>query len=585
MKESKLEKIARIIAKQYNIKVVFGGDMAFTDGKIINLPYMDDIKNENITKNIDGYLDHEVAHCLFTDFKEVTKIDNKYHHTLLNFTEDIRIEREMMKKYSGTKFHILPLREWIEEKTLDSFEKIPWPMKFCFELQLFMKNELNAPHKDTKKYFDLCRVEISQLNDATSTKELREITEEIFKKLLNEVEKEELEKGKQPQMPNSQDNSENGESGENKESTKNNEESGDSKESSGDSSNKGENGDSQNGSSSKKTQRTTSQENNGEELAKQILQGDEKQIKKYSKDIHDYFNEEFKKEFKGNPNRYSVETTERDVERKCKPNSIDVNKYKSFKKSMSTISKKMANKLERVLKAKSRSRWSGDKERGAVNPKKLSTVLTDKNNKRVFRNFENEESNKISVSLLVDQSGSMTGSRIDNAKLTATALSEMLKLLNIEHEILGFTTIYEHRSVNVSEIRDTRATPIKHTIFKSFQDTDSSGIASMRAENTNADSEAVLWAAKRLSESKNDRKILFVLSDGLPNVFGESKNDVTLRQHLKDSVDKVEKSGIEVVAFGIQSSSVKEFYKKNVVVNDVKELPNSVVNELVKILK
>lgn len=579
MKESKLEKIARIIAKQYNIKVVFGGDMAYTDGKIINLPYMDDIKNENITKNIDGYLDHEVAHCLFTDFKEVTKIDNKYHHTLLNFTEDIRIEREMIKKYTGTKFHILPLREWIEEKTLNGFDKIPWPMKFCFELQLFMKNELKAPHKDTKKYFDLCRIEISQLNDATSTKELREITEEIVKKLLEEVEKEELEKGNQPQTPddkNSSDQSQNGDSGENEENTEGKDSKGDNSASS--------KGDDLTGKS--KSKKTTPQNVSGDEkLAKQILQGDEEQIKKYSKDIHDYFNEEFRKEFKGNPNRYSVETTERDVEIKCKPTSLNINKYKSFKRSMSTISKKIANKLERVLKAKSKSRWSGDKERGTVNPKKLSTVLTDKNNKRVFRNFENEENNKISVSLLVDQSGSMSGSRIENAKLTATALSETLKLLNIEHEILGFTTIYENRNINVSELKDTRAVPVKHIIFKSFQDTDSSGIASMKAENTNADSEAVLWAAKRLSESKNDRKILFVLSDGLPNVFGESKNEITLRQHLKDSIDKIEKSGIEVVAFGIQSTSVKSFYKKNVVVNDVNELPNSVVNELIKILK
>lgn len=578
MKESKLEKIARIIAKQYNIKVIFGGDMAYTDGKIINLPYMDEIKNENIKNNIDGYLDHEVAHCLFTDFEEVIKIDNKYHHTLLNFTEDIRIEREMMKKYTGTKFHILPLREWIEEKTLKGFDKIPWPMKFCFELQLFMKNELKAPHKETKKYFDLCRVEISQLNDATSTKELREITEEIFKKLLNEVEKEELEKGNQPQQPQNGDSSESqqGQNGENQEQS----------ESEGNET--GDNGDgaSENKSQSQESQGTSSQMSKGErELARQILKGDEELIKKHSNDVHDYFNDEFKKEFKKNPNRYSVETTEFDEEIKSKITSMHKTKYKNLKRTMSSISKKMANKLERVLKAKSMSRWSGDKERGSVNPKKLSSVLTDKNNKRVFRNFEKEESNKISVSLLVDLSGSMSGNKIENAKLTATALSETLRLLNIEHEILGFTTIYNYKNTDPNKIKDTRAVPLKHTVFKSFYDDDSSGITSMKAENTNADSESVLWAAKRLAETKKERKILFVLSDGLPNVMGEKRNEITLREHLKESVTKIEKSGIEVVAFGIQSTSVKEFYKKNVIVNDVKELPNSVVNELIKILK
>lgn len=580
MKESKFEKIARIISRQYNIRVVFGGNMAYTDGKIINLPFLDDITNENITNNLDGYLDHEVAHCLFTDFSQLEYIKNEYHKTLLNFTEDIRIEREMMKKYSGTKFHILPLREWVENKTLKTFNDVPWPMKFCFELQLYMKGELKAPHKETEKYFDLCKKEINQLNGATSTKEIREITEEILKKLIEAVDKEELEKGNQPQQPENNGQGNGNSDGDGQDSNESQDESqGDPKSMQND-----ENG--SNGSNSiKKDNNGDSQSNQAKKLAKDILNGNKNEIEKHSKDIHDFINEEFDKEFKGNPSRYTVNTTEHDEEHKSKQNAYTKSSYKTFKKSTSSIAKKMANKLERVLKAKSRSRWSGDKERGTVNPKKISTVLCDKNNKRVFRDFENEETNKVSVSLLVDLSGSMSGSKINSAKLTATALSESLKILNIDHEILGFTTSSDYRSVNPSEVTTTRAVPLKHTIFKSFSDNDSSGIASMRAESTNADGESVLWAAKRLGQTKKERKILFVLSDGLPNVLGERRNEATLREHLKESVEKIEKSGIEVVAFGIESNAVKSFYKNHVVVNKVEELTSSVVNELIKILK
>ena len=40
------------------------------------------------------------------------------------------------------------------------------------------------------------------------------------------------------------------------------------------------------------------------------------------------------------------------------------------------------------------------------------------------------------------------------------------------------------------------------------------------------------------------------------------------------------RAGINVVGIGIQSDSVKSFYPKSVVINDVDELPKTVIQEL-----
>ena len=40
------------------------------------------------------------------------------------------------------------------------------------------------------------------------------------------------------------------------------------------------------------------------------------------------------------------------------------------------------------------------------------------------------------------------------------------------------------------------------------------------------------------------------------------------------------RAGINVVGIGIQSNSVKDFYPKSVVINNVDELPKTVIQEL-----
>lgn len=74
---------------------------------VVNLPYIPDNATDELCDAIQGFLDHEVAHVLFTNFKVMNSVGgNKALHSMLNILEDARIEREMSKRYSGSAFNL-----------------------------------------------------------------------------------------------------------------------------------------------------------------------------------------------------------------------------------------------------------------------------------------------------------------------------------------------------------------------------------------------------------------------------------------------------------------------------------------------
>ena len=107
------------------------------------------------------------------------------------------------------------------------------------------------------------------------------------------------------------------------------------------------------------------------------------------------------------------------------------------------------------------------------------------------------------------------------------------------------------------------------------------GLAEARFMCQNIDGESVAIAATRLSQRKEKRKILIVLSDGYPAGNGSSG---LLAGHLKKTVKEIEKSGIDVFAIGIQTEAVKRFYSKFALINDVSELPSVVIGKMKEML-
>ena len=102
-----VENIATVLGEDHKIKVVFKGNECCTDGKTIFLPSLPETLPGKLVEKIRGFLDHEVAHILFTDFSFIDKA-RKWEKTnkqplkfVLNAVEDIRIENKMASVYKG----------------------------------------------------------------------------------------------------------------------------------------------------------------------------------------------------------------------------------------------------------------------------------------------------------------------------------------------------------------------------------------------------------------------------------------------------------------------------------------------------
>ena len=101
-------------------------------------------------------------------------------------------------------------------------------------------------------------------------------------------------------------------------------------------------------------------------------------------------------------------------------------------------------------------------------------------------------------------------------------------------------------------------------------------------EKENIDGEALIWAHNRVVTRPEQRKVMMVISDGLPvdnsTLLVNPSN--FLEQHLKYAISMIEDhSPVELVAIGI-GHDVTRYYKRAVTITDVDQLGGTVIGEL-----
>jgi cobalamin biosynthesis protein CobT len=253
--------------------------------------------------------------------------------------------------------------------------------------------------------------------------------------------------------------------------------------------------------------------------------------------------------------------------------------------------------LQRAIAARSQAIWTGGHRRGQLHGASLARVLTGRDD--VFRQKQVSRTKDVAVSLLVDGSGSMwQHGKIKVASYAAYALSAVLDNIGITNEVLAFSTnefsSRTHKAMSEEarqhSLRYSRGAALEIRILKSFAERMtplvrrrfallSQGDAMMQE---NVDGESVQIANHRLQQQRATRKVMMVLSDGMPAVNGH--RSAILAKHLKEVVKQIEKRGTDVVALGILDPSVKQFYDRALVLNSVDELPSLVMKELHRLL-
>ncbi len=256
---------------------------------------------------------------------------------------------------------------------------------------------------------------------------------------------------------------------------------------------------------------------------------------------------------------------------------------------------KLANRLQRRLLARQNRTWEFDLEEGVLDSSRLAQVIVDPMNPLAYKREKEMDFRDTVVTLLIDSSGSMRGRSITIAAMCADILGRTLERCSVRVEILGFTTrgwrggrsrekwIAEGKPAHPGRLNDLR-----HIVYKAADDTwhrtrRNLGLM-MREEmlKENIDGEALIWAHNRIVVRAEERKVLMVISDGLPvdnsTLLVNPSN--YLEQHLKYAIDTIEtRSPVELIAIGI-GHDVTHHYRRAVTITDAEQLGGAMTEQL-----
>jgi cobaltochelatase CobT len=263
--------------------------------------------------------------------------------------------------------------------------------------------------------------------------------------------------------------------------------------------------------------------------------------------------------------------------------------------SLQHATSKLANRLQRRLLAKQNRTWEFDLEEGILDASRLALVIADPMNPLAYKQEKETKFRDTVVTMLIDSSGSMRGRSITIAAMCADILGRTLERCSVKVEILGFTTrawrggqsregwIQAGKPSNPGRLNDLR-----HIIYKAADDPwrrarRNLGLM-MREEllKENIDGEALIWAHNRIVVRQEQRRVLMVVSDGLPvdnsTLLVNPSN--YLEQHLKYAIDMIENhSPVELIAIGI-GHDVTHHYRRAVTITDAEQLGGAMTEQL-----
>jgi cobalamin biosynthesis protein CobT len=290
---------------------------------------------------------------------------------------------------------------------------------------------------------------------------------------------------------------------------------------------------------------------------------------------------------------YRVLNPSEDETVKAEPNPVDRRVYQAIKSGMGPELGTVRRKLERVLVSMKESYWENGKRSGRLNVRRNARKIIELR-PDVFKKRTEESAINAAMSVLVDLSGSMTSEgKLRLATQATIAVVEALDGTGIPIEVSGHNTFISQRSRKMwdnmepeSQRAVSRVQNIRLRVFKGFDDPlsrsrDALGGMVRMSTGANADGDAILMAARRLLDRREDRKVMLVLSDGLPAYAGYNRD---IHAHTRDCVQWCMEQGIEIVGLGIKSDAVERYYPRSVVVHSMEGFAKTYVDEVAKLL-
>lgn len=256
---------------------------------------------------------------------------------------------------------------------------------------------------------------------------------------------------------------------------------------------------------------------------------------------------------------------------------------------------RLARELNAVLATPVRDGWIGGQEEGYIDGRQLSQLITSPAERRLFRIEQHAPVADSAVSFLIDCSGSMR-EHIESVAVLVDVMARALDQIGVTTEVLGFTTnAWNGGRAQKAWMRagrpphPGRLNEAAHLIFK---DSDTPWRRARPAMGAllksdlfreGVDGEAVAWAAQRLVQRHDGRRLLMVISDGSPTDGATTlANDAHyLDHHLCNVVAQLEAQGqVEIYGIGV-GLDLSPYYRNNRALDLSNSVTNTVLREIV----
>ena len=198
----------------------------------------------------------------------------------------------------------------------------------------------------------------------------------------------------------------------------------------------------------------------------------------------------------------------------------------------------------------------------------------------IYERIGEVKTNKLCVAVLVDESGSMAGSKADGAGAAAIFLREaLMKVPDVELFIYGHTADlppHHHRELNYKGGSGTTQV----FVYQEPGMKASKNLGFISGKYENRDGTAIISVAKRVRSKTQNKGVLVIISDGSPSA--QNYGGETAKQDVKKRALQAEQLGFEVIQVTIGGYRSKDMFRTVVDIDSAREFPEKFVALLKK---
>lgn len=581
------------IPRNIRIQLNVDAETSCTDGKtvIVSTKVYDDNKIDNNVK-LDVFLGatiHEFSHILYTDMAEIRKNrPNKFLFNLFNTIEDERIEYNTTQNYPGYANFIGQAKYYYFDLLYKKAEKQDDLMDVLQNILYIVRYPARVDTKVIYRHqvlFDKIKKVLCDFGN--NSKEAYDKAEKIYKLLLDYFKFPPPPPEEQQEGDEEQDQSDSSEgqsdSGEGQEGSDGSSDPQNSKQSSQKQDSKDNEGSDKNSKTQSSPKSGSDEGSAGKKKQKPIKAYTQEEIKQAAEKLAEQMRRLITSNTSLNSNEIKDEWDSKEIADECKQIKDDVFIVKQedyerrYKADFDTVKQHINGLVNTFSKffVEQEYRLTGMR-RGVLDTNKLAEAYQAV--ETVYSNKFKRTTPGLDVCVLIDESGSMSGTNIASARKCAILLNEVfLRLKQCDFYVYGHTADNRHMG------------EVTINVYRDHWNRNRYALGKVESYSNNKDSVAIEETYKMVRKQTSKPLLMFVISDGAPNAYGLRGQPAV--EEVKKVVNRIESNGDTLVCqIAIESHfRPQDMFNHYVVMTDMNTFPSDlsgyVMNTLISKLK